>query len=82
MPPILSMQQLGTHYLVSTSQCRPYDQYQVNGNYMYWHDYAVIKLNHSFESLNKTGLVKRFDAQSRLLLLRHYRLSMQQLGTH
>jgi hypothetical protein len=49
---------------------------------MYWHDYAVIKLNHSFESLNKTGLVKRFDAQSRLLLLRHYRLSMQQLGTH
>jgi hypothetical protein len=33
---------------------------------MYWYDYAVIKLNYLFESLNKIGLVKRFDAQLRL----------------
>jgi hypothetical protein len=46
------------------AEFRPY--YQVNGNYMYWHDYAVIKLNYLFESLNKIGLVKRLDAQSRL----------------
>jgi hypothetical protein len=40
--------------------------YQVRGNYMYWHDYAVIKFNYLFESPNKIGLVKRFDAQLRL----------------
>jgi hypothetical protein len=33
---------------------------------MIWHDYAVIKLNYLFESLNKIGLVKRLDAQLRL----------------
>jgi hypothetical protein len=33
---------------------------------MVWHDYAVIKLNYLFESLNKIGLVKRLDAQLRL----------------
>jgi hypothetical protein len=38
--------------------------YQVNDNYMYWHDYAVIKLNYLFESLNKIGLVKRLDNMS------------------
>jgi len=43
---------------------RPY--YQVNGNNMYWNDYAVIKQNYLFESLTKIGLVKRFDAQLRL----------------
>jgi hypothetical protein len=43
---------------------RPY--YQVSGNYMYWHDYAVIQLNCLFESLHKIGLVKRFDTQLRL----------------
>jgi hypothetical protein len=41
---------------------RPY--YQVSGNYMYWHDYAVIKLNCLFESVNKIGLVKRFVAHN------------------
>jgi len=41
---------------------RPY--YQVSGNYMYWHDCAVIKLNCLFESLNKIGLVKRFVAHN------------------
>ena len=35
------------------------------GNYMYWHDYAVNKLNYLFESLNKIGLVKRLDTQPR-----------------
>jgi len=43
---------------------RPY--YTTSGNYMFWHDYAVIKLNYLFESLNKIGLVKRLDAQLRL----------------
>jgi hypothetical protein len=33
---------------------------------MYWHDYAVIKLNYLFESLNKIGLRKKLDAQLRL----------------
>ena len=33
---------------------------------MVWHDYAVIKLNYIFESLNKIGLVKRLDAQLRV----------------
>ena len=43
---------------------RPY--YTVQNNFMVWHDYAVIKLNYLFESLNKIGLVKRVDAQLRL----------------
>jgi hypothetical protein len=46
------------------SEFGPY--YQVSGGYMYWHDYVVIKLNYFFESLNKIGLVQRFDAQRRL----------------
>jgi hypothetical protein len=46
------------------NEFRPY--YQVSGNYMYWHDYAVIKLNYLFESLNKIGLTKKLDAQLRL----------------
>ena len=58
----------GASGLITSNQLnmefRPY--YQVNGNYMYWHDYAVTKLNYLFESLNKIGLVKRFDAQRRL----------------
>jgi hypothetical protein len=40
--------------------------YTVQNNYMVSHDYAVIKLNYLFESLNKIGLVKRVDAQLRL----------------
>jgi hypothetical protein len=43
---------------------RPY--YTVNANHMIWHDYAVMKLNHLFESLNKIGLVKHYDATLRL----------------
>jgi hypothetical protein len=46
------------------NEFRPY--YTVSNNYMVWHDYAVIKLNYLFESLNKIGLVKRLDAQLRL----------------
>ena len=42
------------------NEFRPY--YTVRDNYMVWHDYAVIKLNYLFESLNKIGLVKRLDA--------------------
>jgi hypothetical protein len=43
---------------------RPY--YTLIANHRIWHDYAVIKLNHVYESLNKIGLVKRFDATLRL----------------
>jgi hypothetical protein len=46
------------------SEFRPY--YTTSGGYMYWHDYAVIKLKFLFESFNKIGVVKRFDAQLRL----------------
>jgi hypothetical protein len=46
------------------NEFRPY--YTTSGNYMFWHDYAVIKFNYLFESLNKIGLVKRLDAQLRL----------------
>jgi hypothetical protein len=53
----MTQAQLNTEY-------RPY--YTVQNNYMVWHDYAVIKLNYLFESLNKIGLVKRLDAQLRL----------------
>ena len=46
------------------NEFRPY--YTTSGKIMVWHDYAVIKLNYLFESLNKIGLVKRVDAQLRL----------------
>ena len=39
------------------TEFRPY--YTTNGGYMFWHDYAVIKLNYLFASLSKIGLVKR-----------------------
>ena len=42
------------------NEFRPY--YTTNGNYMFWHDFAVIKLNFLFESLNKIGLTKKLDA--------------------
>ena len=40
--------------------------FTVNANHMIRHDYAVIKLNRLFESLNKIGIVKRFDATLQL----------------
>ena len=46
------------------NEFRPY--FTTNGQYMIWYDYAVIKLNHIFESLGKMGLVRRFDATLRL----------------
>ena len=46
------------------NEFRPY--YTTSGNYMIWYDYAIIKLNHVFESLTKMGLVRRFDATLRL----------------
>ncbi len=33
---------------------------------MTWYDFAVIKLEHLFESLRKMGLVRRFDTTLRL----------------
>jgi hypothetical protein len=33
---------------------------------MIWYDYAVIKVGHLFESINKIGLVKRLDASVRI----------------
>jgi hypothetical protein len=46
------------------TEFRPY--YETKGNYMVWYDFAVIKLEHLFESLRKMGLVRRFDATLRL----------------
>jgi hypothetical protein len=50
------------------NEFRPYytRSTDVSGSYHIWYDYAVIKLGHIFESLNKIGLVKRFDATVRL----------------
>ncbi len=33
---------------------------------MIWYDYAVIKVGHLFESINKIGLFKRLDASVRI----------------
>ena len=43
---------------------RPY--YTRSGHYMIWYDFAVIKVGHLFESINKIGLVKRLDASIRI----------------
>ena len=43
---------------------RPY--YTRSGHYQIWYDYAVIKVGHLFESINKIGLVKRLDASIRI----------------
>ena len=50
------------------NEFRPYytRSTDVSGSYNIWYDYAVVKLGHVFESLNKIGLVKRFDATVRL----------------
>jgi hypothetical protein len=47
-----------------TTEFRPY--FEVKSNYMVWYDFAVIKISHLFESLEKMGLVRRFDATLRL----------------
>ena len=56
---------LSTGAQVNT-ECRPY--YSTSGACLFWHDYAVSKLNYLFESLNKIGLVKRLDAQLRFCI--------------
>jgi hypothetical protein len=48
------------------SEFRPY--YEVKSNYMIWYDFAVIKLNHLFESMDHIGLTQKLDASLRLWL--------------
>jgi hypothetical protein len=54
--------------IVSTTQLanefKPY--YEVKGNFCIWYDFAIIKLDHLFNSLTHMGLVRRFDATMRL----------------
>ena len=57
MTSIVNAAQMGIEF-------RPY--YTRSGHYMIWHDYAVIKVGHLFESINKIGLVKRLDASIRI----------------
>ena len=57
MTTIVSAAQMGIEF-------RPY--YVRSGHYMIWYDYAVIKVGHLFESINKIGLVKRLDASVRI----------------
>jgi hypothetical protein len=48
------------------SEFRPY--YETKSNYMIWYDYAAIKLNHLFESMDHIGLTQKLDASLRLWL--------------
>jgi hypothetical protein len=48
------------------AEFRPY--YEVKSNYMIWYDYAVIKLNHLFESMDHIGLTQKLDADASLRL--------------
>ena len=48
------------------AEFRPY--YEVKSNYMIWYDFAVIKLNHLFESMDHIGLTQKLDASLRLWL--------------
>ncbi len=48
------------------AEFRPY--YEVKSNHMIWYDYAVIKLNHLFESMDHIGLTQKLDASLRLWL--------------
>ena len=36
------------------------------GTYLIWYDYAVVKLNHLFESMDHIGLTQKLDASLRL----------------
>ena len=38
------------------------------GTYLIWYDYAVVKLNHLFESMDHIGLTQKLDASLRLWL--------------
>ena len=46
------------------NECKP--TYEVNGAYMIWYDYAVIRMSSIFESLANIGLVRKFDCTLRL----------------
>ena len=46
------------------NEFKPY--YETKGDYMIWYDFAVIKLDHIFNSLTHMGLVRKFDATMRL----------------
>jgi hypothetical protein len=48
------------------AEFRPY--YETKSNYMIWYDFAVIKLNHLFESIDHIGLTQKLDASLRLWL--------------
>jgi hypothetical protein len=52
------------------SEFRPYYEEKAGsgGRYMLWYDYAVIKLNHLFESIDHIGLTQKLDASLRLWL--------------
>jgi hypothetical protein len=43
-----------------------YPYYRVDGNYMIWYDYAIIKLSTIFDSLNSIGLTRKADIYLRL----------------
>ena len=48
------------------AEFRPY--YETKSNYMIWYDFAVIKLNHLFESMDHIGLTQKLDASLRIWL--------------
>ena len=58
----------GTTGIMSTanisSEYKPY--YTVNGNYMYWYDYAIINLKYILDAVAKIGLVKKADLRLRM----------------
>jgi hypothetical protein len=52
------------------NEFRPYYETKAGtgGTCMIWYDYAVIKLNHLFESMDHIGLTQKIDASLRLWL--------------
>lgn len=57
-----------TAFVSSQSQLNNdfYPTYVVNGNYMIWYDYCIVRLSSIFESLNSIGLTRRADIYLRL----------------
>jgi hypothetical protein len=52
------------------AEFRPYYEVKAGtgGQYMLWYDFAVIKLNHLFESIDHIGLIQKLDASLGLWL--------------
>jgi hypothetical protein len=48
------------------AEFRPY--YEVKPNDMIWYDFAVIKLNQLFESVDHIGSTQQLDAQLRFMV--------------